>query len=56
MWLQRVPGLTPSSLAIEVMLCPGLGSMSRAARSLDGTDLPGGPGGFLLVPDPGISD
>jgi hypothetical protein len=26
MWLYKVPGLTPSSLATEVTLCSGLGS------------------------------
>src|SRR5512142_1797707 len=34
MWLYRVPGLTPSILAMEVMEASGLGSMSRAARIL----------------------
>jgi len=42
MWLYRVPGLTPSSLAIAVMLFSGLRSMSQAARSSSGGDH-GGP-------------
>jgi hypothetical protein len=36
MWLYRVPGLTPSSFAMAVMLCCGLGSRSRAAATRSG--------------------
>jgi hypothetical protein len=38
-----VPGLTPSSRAIAVTLASGLGSMSRAARTISGVTTLGRP-------------
>lgn len=42
MWLSRVPGLTPRSLAIEVIECPGLGSNVAGGADDVGVDH-GGP-------------